>query len=490
MPGVVVNTGVRVGPAGTTTAPASTFFVAGLAERGPTTSAQLVRSMTEYDKYFGGYTASGTLYQSLKTFFEEGGTRAYVVRVVNSAATAGTNVVTPSTGSGAALTMTCSNKGTWASKLGLEFADGVSASTYRVTVLYDGVVVYQSGDLASNTEAATALNANVSHLFTTVAGANNNFPDNTSGTPDTFTNGTEALGSVTDANMVTALDYFGEELGAGAVAIPAYDGSTIWDGLLAHAKTNRRIALCSFGESDSVATAQSAVSAYYGTTEGEKSDASHMAFYWPWVKVPDGAGSTRNVSPEAFAAAARAKAHETSGPWRPGAGLLSSSSYATGLTDTVTKSTAEVLDSSRINALRVIDGSVRVYGARSVSADETNWRFITYRDTLNYLTVQAESALEKYVFSVVDGRKSIFSKVASELVTIMEDARARGGVFELVAEDGQLIDRGYSVEVSDDINPTTDLAAGIVRARVGVRVSSVASLITVTITKSTLTTAV
>ena len=236
--------------------------------------------------------------------------------------------------------------------------------------------------------------------------------------------------------------------------------------------------------------AKTAAANYTGSTDGEKVKASYMAFYWPWVKVPDGAGSTRTISPESFVAAARAKAHETAGPWRPGAGLLSSSAFVSGLASSVTKTIADGLDTGRINPLRVIDGTVRVYGARSVSADETNWRFITYRDTLNYLTVRSEQALEKYVFSVIDGRKSIFAKVASELVSIVEDIRSRGGAFELVAANGQLLDRGYTVEVSDAINPTADLAAGILRARVGTRVSSVADTVTVTITKSALTTAV
>ena len=172
MPGVVVNTGVLVGPSGTTTAPASTYFVVGEAERGPTDAPQIVRSMTEFSKYFGGFTTTGVLYQQLQTFFEEGGTQAQVLRVVNSTATAGTFTVVGRSSTGAALTATAANKGTWASKLSLEFEDGVSSGTYRVTVNYDGAVVYKSGDLASNTAAAAALNANVPHLMVAAAGAN------------------------------------------------------------------------------------------------------------------------------------------------------------------------------------------------------------------------------------------------------------------------------------------------------------------------------
>lgn len=490
MPGVVVNTGVRVGPSGATTAPASTYFVVGEAERGPVAAARLVRSMDEFNTYFGGYTSTAVLHQHLQTFFEEGGTQAYVVRVVNTTATAGTFTVNGRTGATAALTANAANPGAWSSKLSLEFEDGVGASTVRVTVNYDGVPVYRSGDLASNSAIAAALNANVAHLMTATAGANATLPAATAGTPVTFVAGTENLASVTDANVVSALALFGEELGAGAVAAPSRQGSTIWNGLRDHAVANRRIALCAFQSSATVADARTGASSYGGVTDGEKAEASHMAFYWPWVTIPDGAGGTRSVSPESFVAAARAKAHESSGPWRPGAGLLSSSAFVSGLSATVTKATSEALDTARVNALRVVDGTVRVYGARSVSADETNWRFITYRDTLNFLTVRAERELEKYVFSVVDGRKSIFAQVASDLVSVLEDVRNRGGVFERVAADGTLLDRGYSVEVSDAINPVADLAAGIVRARVGIRVSSIAEIITITITKSALTTAV
>ena len=393
MPGVVVNTGVRVGPSGTTTAPASTYFVVGEAERGPTDAPQLVRSMTEFSKYFGGFTTTGVLYQQLQTFFEEGGTQAQVLRVVNSTATAGTFTVVGRSSSGAALTATAANKGTWASKLSLEFEDGVSSGTYRVTVNYDGAVVYKSSDLASNSAAAAALNANVSHLLAATAGANASFPSNTAGTPVAFVAGTENLASITDANVAAALDLFGEELGAGAVACPSRNGATIWTALRDHAVATRRIALCAFGSSDTVDTAKTSAANYTGSTDGEKVKASYMAFYWPWVKVPDGAGSTRTISPESFVAAARAKAHETSGPWRPGAGLLSSSAFVSGLASSVTKTIADGLDTGRINPLRVIDGTVRVYGARSVSADETNWRFITYRDTLNYLTVRSEQEI-------------------------------------------------------------------------------------------------
>jgi len=49
-----------------------------------------------------------------------------------------------------------------------------------------------------------------------------------------------------------------------------------------------------------------------------------------------------------------------------------------------------------------------------------------------------------------------------------------------------LLDPGYNVTVNSTNNPTSQLATGLVKADVGVRVSGVADLINITITKSNL----
>ena len=62
MPGVVVTTAVRTGPTGVTIAPSSTWFVAGTAERGSTTAARLVTSLSDFEAMYGDYNASYTLH--------------------------------------------------------------------------------------------------------------------------------------------------------------------------------------------------------------------------------------------------------------------------------------------------------------------------------------------------------------------------------------------------------------------------------------------
>lgn len=512
MPGISVTTGVRVGPTGADTAPGSTFFIAGTAERGPLNEARLILGMSQFESVYGEFTSGTTLWGYVKTFFEEGGTRCYVARTAGAASPALTkasvNIVDAS--AGISFTLTAANEGVWANtgagKEGLKAVVTVAAGVVSLSVLYKNVTVWTGGGFSNETlpdgstkyakqsivEAINSAPA-LAELLTASVGASLLAP-----VANTYslTNGADNTSSATAAHFASALDLFDYDLGAGAVAIPGQSGTTIWDALRNHAKANRRIALCASAQSADSAAAIGNADDYWGNTAATRDDASYMAWYWPWIEVPDGLGSVRVQSPEAYVAAARARAHSSTGAWRVGAGELSAARFVTGLYAvdasgnrvTVTKTVADNMDNNRINALRVINGSIRVYGARSVSSDETNWRFITYRDTLNYITMQAEKALEPLVFSPIDGRGSLFGRVEAVLTGLMEPIRIAGGVYEGVdAVTGQFVDRGYSIDVSATNNPASQLAQGIVSAVVGVRVSPVADKYSITITKSTLT---
>ena len=88
MPGVNISTAVRTGPVSTGNAPAATFFLVGETERGTDSKAVKVESLAQYVTAFGGYESSKYTYQQVRTFFEEGGSVAYVARVSASDATA------------------------------------------------------------------------------------------------------------------------------------------------------------------------------------------------------------------------------------------------------------------------------------------------------------------------------------------------------------------------------------------------------------------
>lgn len=480
MPGVVVTTAVRTGPTGVNVAPASTFFVAGTAERGPINEAKLVTSLADFETYYGEYNASYSLHQQVQTFFEEGGARAYVARAVGASATAG-SLSLNATGPVAALTITAKNPGSWSSTVTATVTVG---SGFTVNLFKDGILFYTTGAVATVAAAVDGING--SSVASVYVSATALLPASTliatASTPlSTGNNGV----APTATELVTSLDLFGSEYGAGAVAIPGQFGSTIWNGLITHAAARNRVALLAFDPAAD-ATTNIATAANFGTTIGSE----FAAAFYPHVTIPGPGTTTLTISPEGYAAAKRSLAHNQIGPWRAGAGVLSQADFVTGLSTSVNKTTGDALDVGRVNAIRLIQGTVRIYGARSLSSDETNYRYITYRDLLNYIVVEAERVLEDLVFSPIDGRGTVFGRTEARLIGLLDPIRTNGGLYEAFDADGNQLDPGYSVEVSNALNPVSQLAVGLVKAKVGVRVSSVADRIEVVVVKSNLTSSV
>ena len=495
MPGVVVNTAVRSGPATTGEVVSGQAFFVGTSVRGKSSESVLVRNLTEYKKYFGGYV-SGNLYAHVQTYFEEGGSRLYIQRAVADDAVAGARTIVDSAGSTVA-TFTAADVGAWAGNLTVQVLAG-DVSGIRIQVVLDSEVILTTADLASLDAIVNAVNGSpdVKHLVTIAkeSGATN-MP--VTGSANAMTGGAAGTlvtnGSSTD-NYIEALDKISKDLGPGAVAIPGIGlTNSYWQALIDHAKANDRIGVCSFASTSTISGAKTSISgaspAIYTDT-----DAHYAAFYYPWVKIPDPAEGTLSVSiaPDAYVCAKRAKAaNNVKGPWRVGAGLISEANYVTDLsmptTETMNKANGDSLDDARVNALRVVNGKVRVYGARSASATENDWRFITSRDTLNHIVYECEKRLEDYVFSTVDGRGALFNRIKTSIVGILEPIRKYGGLYEAYGSDGARLDPGYTVTVADSNNPAANLNIGKVTADVAVRVSAVGDKITVNITKSNLT---
>jgi len=495
MPGIVVNTAVRSGPATVGEAISGQAFFVGTTVRGDSSESTLIRNLTEYKKYFGGHV-SGNLYAHAQTYFEEGGARLYIQRVVADDGVAGTKAILDSNGSTVA-TFSAADVGAWSSNLTVQVIAG-DVSGVRIVVSLDGETVLTTADLTTLDAIINTINASndVKHLVTIAkeTGATLTPVTTVASALTGGADGTLVTNASSTDNYVEALLRISKDLGPGAVAIPGIATATgYWHALIDHARLNDRVAICSFASSNTAAGSKTALNsaspAVYTDT-----DAHYSAFYYPWVKVPDPAeaGLAVSIAPDAYVCAKRSKAADAAGgPWRVGAGLVSEAKYVTGLsmpsTQLMDKATGDELDNARINALRVINGKVRVYGARSASETENDWRFITSRDTLNHVVYQCEKRLEDHVFQTIDGRGALFLKIKNSIVSILEPIRKSGGLYEAYGSDGVRLDPGYSVIVDSTNNSDANLNIGQVTADVAVRVSAVGDKITVNITKSNLT---
>lgn len=486
--GVIVNTTASPGNTDTTAVEGGTFFVAGLTERGDTAEAVLVRSMAEYAEKLGGRVAFGTVHDQLAAFFGEGGARAYVARVVGAAATAGTITLTDRAGVPVdTLRLDAASPGAWSADLEVTVADGVVPDTFTVTVTLAGQVVEVFPDLATPAAAAVAINGRSTYLTATDLGSATAAPDNNpAATAATaLSAGADDRAAVTGPDYVAALDRFTPGLGAGAVAIPGQSADTVGAGLIAHATDRRRLALLAPAAGSSIAQATASATALRATTGAE-----NAGMFYPHVLVPDGAGGTRTISPEGYVAGVRARAVRTEGPWRAAAGEISAARFVAGPATPLTADEVNQLNDSRVNPLRTIAGSTRVYGWRSLSTDSVNYLHLSGADVLNVVAARAQVALEQFVFRTVDARGHLFSDIEGEVIGILEPMRAAGGLYERIDDEGNVTDPGYSVDTGPSVNTPAQLAAGEVNVAVAIRVSPIGELIRLNITKVALTASV
>lgn len=477
--GVTITTSVRTGPTNAQLAATATMFVAGVTERGPDGTSHLVTSISDFEDIFGKQTSDGWVYQTVETFFEEGGARAYVSRVVPSAAVEAEYELLDSSSSVCANLM-ASGIGTWANDNLTVEVSHPSVSTFKVKIRLNGTLVWTSATHTSVAEfIAEVNNSTTAALYLTAsAGTSTNIPAVLA--EDGFSGGTNG-GSLVDADLEAALDTFTNNLGPGAVCAPGFTSNAARLALLANAEENNRIAVMSFDKDYDVNDAVSEAADFSSET-----NAAFGSFFFPWVKIPNG-NLTQVIPPDGYVCGKRAKVHNLYGSWSPWAGERTQADFVTGVYSTMTKAEAGTLDDGNVNPIRVINGTVRIYGARSLSNDTANYRFIIAREVLNQITYEAEQALEALLFLPIDGRKSTFSRVQATLTAILDRIRIGGGLYEAFDAFGKQIDPGYTVQVNDANNPISQLATGAIKAKIGARVSSIGDKIEVEITKSNLT---
>lgn len=485
MPGVVVTTGTISGPSAPARAPGSTYFVAGLAERGPVDKPALVRSVADFTAIFGDRTTYGSLWDDVRTFFEEGGTRAYVLRVVGPAATTGA-LATPlqdrATTPVDTLTVSAANPGAWSSRVSVNVLNGATNATFRFQVLLDGKVVEDYSALTSPQHAVSRVNATSLYVRLADAGSATAAPGNNpaaTANPVALNAGTDDRASIVTATYTAALDKFEKGLGDGAVSLPGI-GTSVHAALIAHADANNRIALLSSARGDTATTLESYAASL---------DAKRAGLFAPWIQIPDDFGGTRAISPEGFAAACRARAHESSGPWRAGAGEVAKARYVIAPDQVFTPTDADALDTAKVNVIRTIANSTRIYGWRSLSEDTDNWAMLTGADVINRYVTAANALIEPYVFDTIDSSGHLLSSVRGTLIGIAQPMAAAGGLFAAYDDAGNLVDPGYTVNADSTLNPVSSLAQNHIFANVGLRVSPLAALVTVNVSKAAVTAA-
>jgi hypothetical protein len=476
--GVQIRTSLRTGPTNPTGPEVSAWFVAGITAQGPTTGRiPAVHNIAEYEQVWGPRTPdTGILYDQAMTFFAEGGGTLYVARGVGPAAQAG-GVVINNTDSPAepALQIIALNPGTAdAARIAVDVSSA-GAQGAVVKVSRDGQV-QETYVGASVTDIVDAMRSSLLVSASPMGASDPTLPP--AAGHYTLDGAADDNGAVSLQTLSTALDTLGDDYGPGAVSIPGYTADQVANTLAAHCARAFRVAITAGAQGASVPELAS-------TAAGATGLAEWGGVFAPWVIIPDGS-ATRTISPEGYIAGVRARAFSIEDQfWQVPAGQRALAQFVRG-TDVIydVDDINELADEYQVSGIITRRGSVYLYQYRSLSVNEQQWALLQSRDTVNALTARLSTALEPFVWDVIDGKHQLESNVLGAMIGVLQPISDQNGLYSEYDADGNLIHNGYIVAATSTAD---QLGRNTIAATASVKLSPFAALIEIELVKASFT---
>ena len=472
-PGVEVNV-VDAAPPRSAPVSIDTWFVIGTAENGPDTPA-LVRSFSEYTSKYGGRTGYQTSYDSMETFFRDGGSRVYFQRVFGVAPTKGFLLLKDSAVADL-FRIEAKNAGAWSS--GIKIAVTIpSAGNFQFT-LTDAVtaaILETSPVFAVKQDAIDWSNLSD---YINVLSAGPSALDPVAVTATALSAGTDDVATATDPQWVTALAKLTIELGPGQVSAPGRTSSAIQKALLQHAYDMNRVAVM-----DTAYAATPSKATLLAQAAGLRDDpnARYGALFAPWAEVPGlVAGTVRLVPYSAVQAALMARQPNAN---VPAAGKNGESRYAIGVVGGFTDPDREELNTGGVDIAREMFGGVRTYGYRTLAdpAKLRGWIGLNNVRLVMEIKAKAYAIAEDFTFHQIDGEGIVFEKFAGQLTGMLIPYFESGALY------GTAADEAFFVDVGNAVNTSETIADGQIRAVIYIRTSPFAELVHIDIVKQAVT---
>ena len=478
----------------------STGAFVGIADDGAINTPVLVTNWTQFVDEFGGFITGGYLAYSVFQFFNEGGTKCYVVRVVSDDIKAKLADNIKDSGGADCLGIEAKAPGRQGNFIKIEIADATDAQAehFNLVVKKTEMVAGAATDVVKETypncsmleEVAGAPNPNhVEELtkdstFVVVSDLNSdNRPVN--GTYD-LSGGEDKLEDIDfigDEASQTGLHAFDSIDDINIVAIPDKAGDRE---VILSAMTyceNRKD--CFFLADCGIAMTPTTVKDFKmgtGQWTGENAfNSTFGALYYPWIKVVDPlTGGTRLTPPSGAIVGTYSNSDVKRGVHKAPAGTVEGYlNSAMGIERIVTKGEHDTLNPVGINVIRSFPGTgIVVWGARTVTTD-AEWRYVNVRRLFLFIEESIEDGTQWVVFEPND--PSLWGSVKRNITAFLLNVWRSGALF------GNTPDEAFFVKVDAENNPPEVRDAGQLIIEVGVAPVKPAEFVIIRIQQKTLT---
>ena len=449
--------------------------------RGPLTPT-LVNSWSQYLNIYGSWGTNNTLALSVFLFFANGGSQAYVQRVVKNSVQAAVRTFQDTAESPAnTLTLSAANPGVWGNALNVVIqASPGAANAFDLIVYYGGTSASYKVETFTNLTmtpsdaryAISVINAQSAYLVATDAGSSASGATRNPATASHIALASGADGTTPAAadiaNGVTAFDSVLQSLILNA---PGVTDSTSVNILLSYALNRGDVFVVIDPINDTVANQLTLADAYTATSYG--------AVYYPPITIND----PTNTTPGTVIAAANpggaivgkyAATDKSRGVFKAPAGLGVRLAGAVSV-PALTNANLDALNSATapVNAIRFIAGSgIVVMGARTLEPGYSTM-YVPVRRSLIYL----EKALVDLTnFAIFEPNDTVlYRRITAIVGGFLTQFWSQGGL------RGDTPQQAFFVLCDSTNNTLSTVEAGQVNIQVGVALQRPAEFVVINI---------
>jgi phage tail sheath protein FI len=462
-------------------------------DRGPVNTPTLVTSWSQYVTLFGQWntTASNDLAIAVYMFFANGGSAAYIVRVVGASSVAALRNLNDRAGTPlATLRLSAKNVGTWGNELNVSVSDSTTTGLFDITIYEGGStsaeIVERFTDLSmvsTNTRYAPNVINNSSNfvvaldLASATTGTNKN--------PSVITNQSLSTGANGDAvTTVTTYTAFDTVLQSLILNVPGFTDATTVNAAIAYAISRADV----FVVIDSAVSSgldlplgDAATSSTQLNLTASYTASSQAAVYYPRLYIADptlGAGAatgqTRLVGAGGAVVGLYAATDASRGVFKAPAGLQARLAGAV----SVIKLTNAELDTANssaapVNAIKFVPGTgIVVMGSRTLKAGYVD-KYVPVRRTLIYLRKAATDLTEFALFEPND--PFLWRRVTTTLGSFLTNFWSQGGLY------GASPAQAFYVRCDATINPQGLIDNGELHIEIGVALQRPAEFVVIKI---------
>ena len=453
----------------------STAGFLGEAERGPTTP-RLVTSWLQFQRVFGSFFgANKYLPYAVQGFFDNGGKRCYIGRIVKAGVAPATMASLKLTVEGAdAFTVDANGEGEWGNRIALKVSAG-TMSGFKLKVFYWKAAPSALYD--PDTDLTSQPRPQITELFDNLSVSESS--------PDHFDKRVNGISNLIELSVAGADSAAQPE---GPAAVTSLTGGGDGTGDLVQSDYERtdtdtpgnRKGLTGFAEVDEISIVYApnaqAVSGLVGAviSHCEKlkdrfaisdaaqgtanvatlnprssNDSKYAAFYYPWIQVIDPeTGLHRLIPPGGHMAGIYARSDAERGVHKAPANQTVRG--ATGLEFQITKREQDVLNPRGVNVIRSFPGrGIRIWGARTLSSD-TLWKYINVRRLFIYLEESIHEGTQWVVFE--PNNEKLWARVIATVTAFLTRAWRDGALMGAKPEEAFFVkcDRTTMTQVDID----------------------------------------